>query len=108
MPSQELESLRERLVAMYDEARALGQHQVAYHALAAVLHAGESLHDIDTIDLVEKRAKEHAAWLNVNDPRHPMSAESASTRGNQSMFEQLAITAVAVRARIKAERLTRK
>ena len=39
---------------------------------------------------------------------HPLSTQSAATRGHQSIFEQLAAMCAAVRARIKAENLTRK
>ena len=103
-----LELVRDRLLALYEEARTMGEHQVAYHVLAGVLHAGESLQDLATIDEVERRARDHGAWLNTNAPRHPLSASSAAQRGHQSIFEQLANTAVAARARIRAEKLTQK
>jgi hypothetical protein len=108
MATDPLQSLRERTMSLHDEAIALRQYQVAYHMLAAVLHAGEALHDLQTMDLVESRAREHADWLSRNAPTHPLSAQSAASRGHQSVFEQLAVTAAAARARMKAENLTRR
>jgi hypothetical protein len=103
-----LEQLRDDLLKLHGEARALGEHEVAYHALAAVLHAGESLEDLGTIDEVEVIAREHGSWINLHQAKHSLSAQSAATRGHRSVFEQLAATAAAARARIKAEKLIRK
>lgn len=108
MPADPVATLRDRMLSMYDEARALGQHRVAYHALAAVLHACEALRDFQTIELVGRQALDHADWLNRNAPTHPLSAQSAGTRGHSSIFEQLAATAAAARTRLKAENLTRR
>jgi hypothetical protein len=94
------------LLKLHEQTREIGEHYVSYHALAAVLHAGESLRDLDTIEDVETRAREHGNWINRNDPKHPLSQESAAHRGHHSIFEQLAHTAAAARARIKAEALT--
>ena len=103
-----LEQLRDDLLKLHAEARALGEHEVAYHALAGVLHAGESLQDLDTIGEVEAKAREHGTWISEHDPKHSLSAQSAAMRGHHSIFEQLATTATAARARIKAEKLTHK
>jgi hypothetical protein len=100
--------LRDALLQTYRQARAIGEHQVAYHALAGVLHAAESLRQPDVLDQVAALAREHGKWIDQNDPRHLLSTHSASIRGNPSIFEQLAATCAAVRARLKAEDLIRK
>ena len=103
-----LAKVRDALLRLYGEARDIGEHQVAYHALAGVLHAAESLRQPDALDQVAALAREHSKWIDQNDPRHPISSQSASVRGHQSVFEQLAVTCAAVRVRLKAENLTRK
>ena len=106
--SDALTRVGEELLRLHAEARALGQHQVAYHALAAVLHAAEGLREQALLDRVETTAREYGASIDQDDPRHPLSSQSASTRGHTSIFQQLAATAAAVRVRLKAEALTRK
>ena len=108
MPDPTLQELRDRLLELHAQARALGYHEVAYHALAAAMHAGESSRDLASIDLVEQRSREHGQWLDSHDPQHPLSSPSAAQRGHHSLFQQLAATCAAVRARIKAELLTGK
>jgi hypothetical protein len=60
------------------------------------------------LEQVAALAREHGRWIDQNEPRHPLSAGSAATRGHQSIFEQLAATCAAVRARLKAEDRMRK
>ena len=105
---QQLARVRDELFRLYGEARNIGEHQVAYHALAAVVHAAESLRQSDVLDQVAALAREHGRSIGHNDPRHPLSAQSAAVRGHHSIFEQLAVTCAAVRTRLKAEDLTRK
>jgi hydroxyethylthiazole kinase-like sugar kinase family protein len=103
-----LSEVRDALLRLYGEARDIGEHQVAYHALAGALHAAESLRQPDVLDQVAALAREHRKRIDQDDPRHPLSSQSASIRGHQSIFEQLAITCAAVRVRLKAEDLVRK
>ena len=105
---QALSKVRDALLRLYGEARDIGEHQVAYHALAGLLHAAESLRQQDVLDQVATLARGHCKQIDQNDPQHPLSSQSASIRGHQSIFEQLATTCAAVRARLKAEDLTRK
>ena len=104
---QPLARLRDSLLRLYAEARDLGEHQVAYHALAGALHAAESLRQPDVLDQVAALARSRKR-IDQDDPRHPLSSQSASIRGHHSIFEHLAATCAAVRARLKAEDLTRK
>ena len=105
---QTLARVRDALLQLYGEARDIGEHQVAYHALAGVLHAGESLRQTDVLDQVATLAREHGKRIDQNEPGHPLSAQSAAIRGHLSIFEQLAAMCAAVRTRLKAEDLTRK
>jgi hypothetical protein len=108
MSPHELTGLRDALLRLHGEARAIGEHQVGYHALAAAMHAAESMRDPAALEGIAALAREHGRWIDQNDPKHPLSAESAAMRGHQSIFEQLATTCSAVRARVKAERLKQK
>ena len=108
MSDEPLITLRDRLLDLHREARALGEHQAAYHALAGALHAGQSLREVETCDAVEALAREYGQWIEVHEPKHPVSSQSASVRGHPGIFEQLATTAAAVRARLKSEARTRK
>jgi hypothetical protein len=108
MSTPELLKMREALLQVHAEARALGEHQVAYHALASALHAAESLRRIDLLEEVAEIARDHGRWIDENERGHALSRQSAASRGHQSVFEQLAATCAAVRARLKAENLRRK
>jgi hypothetical protein len=103
-----LSKVRDALLRLYGEARDMGEHQVAYHALAGVLHAAESLRQPEVLDQVAALSREHCKRIDQNEPQHPLSSQSASSRGHQSIFEQLAATCAAVRVRLKAEDLIRK
>ena len=103
-----VEELRDQLGTLCERAREAGEHQVAYHALAGVLHACESVRDMDGLERVEARAHEYSRWLGQSAPTHPLSPQSAALRGHHGLFEQLAATALAARTRIKAEKLTGK
>ena len=103
-----LESLRGIFLDLYATARDQGEHEIAYHALMAAEHAAQRLGDIPALQAIEQRAREHAGWLDAHDPQHRLSSFSASTRGHESLFEQLAQTAAAARARIHAERVREK
>jgi hypothetical protein len=108
MSRQQLSGLHQALLGLHGEARAIGQHQVGYHALAGAMHAAESMHDTGALEEIAALAREHAGWINQNDPKHPLSTESAAVRGHQSLFEQLAVMCAAVRARLRVEDLKRK
>jgi hypothetical protein len=108
MSRQKLEGLREALLRLHGEAQAIAEHHVAYHALAAAMHAAESMRDSEGLENIAALAREHAGWIDQNDAKHPLSTESAAMRGHHSLFEQLAAMCAAVRARLRAENLTRK
>ena len=98
-----LDALRASALDLSTAARDAGEYEVAYHALCALLHAGESLNDAATCTLVAQRASECRAWLDANAPAHKLSSESAQRRGHESIFKQLTVTAQAAQLRIHAD-----
>jgi hypothetical protein len=108
MAVQELTGLHDALLRLHAEARAIGEHHAGYHALAGAMHAAESMRDSAALESIAALAREHARWIDQNEPSHPLSTESAALRGHHGLFEQLAAMCAAVRARLRAENLTRK
>lgn len=96
--------LREVALDLYRAARAAGQHEVAYHALCAVLHAAEALGDDATCELVEREAKACRDAIDAQQPRHKLSSQSARLRGHESIFQQLAVMGESARLRLEADR----
>jgi hypothetical protein len=90
MNGSRLSELRDSLLALYECARALEAHEVAYHALCATLHAAEQLHDADTIALIGEEAQRHVDLL---------------TPDRRPAFHQLSTLVEAAKVRLKAERL---
>jgi hypothetical protein len=102
------EGLRASSLDLFEAACELREYQVAYHALAAVLHAAERLEDAATCERIERHANECREWIDANEPRHKLSSQSAQNRGHESVFRQLAVTAVAARLRIESDIMKRK
>jgi hypothetical protein len=101
--NQPLTALRASAFDLFNAARAARQHEVAYHALAAALHAAESLADRETCRLVEQCADECLQWIDTHAPRHRLSSQSAQSRGHESVFRQLGVTAQSARLRLESE-----
>jgi hypothetical protein len=104
----QLAALKDDLQALYERAFAARQHAIAYHALAALLHAAEGLRDAILIAEIEQHARRHLDWLDANDPRHIHASVSAAKRGHPGIFAQLAATAAAASARVRAEEVQRR
>jgi hypothetical protein len=98
-----LSALRGAAFELFNAARAAEQYEVAYHALAAALHAGENLADQETCRLVEQYATECRQWIDVHLPRHKLSSQSAQARGHDSIYRQLTITAQSTRLRLESD-----
>jgi hypothetical protein len=96
-------SLRESALSLFTAAQHQRAHEVAYHALCALLHAAELDGDIETARLVEQRANECRDWIDSHAPRHRLSTQSAQSRGHEGIFRQLAVTAESARLRISSE-----
>jgi hypothetical protein len=100
---QSVSDLRSAAFDLFNAARAADQYEVAYHALAAALHAGEALNDQETCRLVERYADECRQHIDLRAPAHRLSSRSAQARGHESIFRQLAVTAQSARLRLESE-----
>jgi hypothetical protein len=98
----QLEALLGQLLQIQRDARELGEHEVSFHALSAAAHAAERLGDQDALDRVAQLSRDQLAWLTATDPDHRLVA-GVATRNHQSVFEQLAVTAGAMRQRLHAD-----
>jgi hypothetical protein len=90
--------LNANLTAMSGE-----QYEVAYHALAAALHAAADARDCAQLAEVGDIAVTQLGWINRNAPGHRLSTGSAASRGNKSPFASLAAQSRSTRGRIRIE-----
>lgn len=95
------------ILALNRSAAAASQYEVAYHLLAAALHAAEIAGDTNRIETVVRLAAEQGAVVN-RQVAHPLAAVNAKARGNTPMYESLAATARARLTQIKSARLIAK
>ena len=100
---QSVSELRSAALELFKAARAADQYKVAYHALAAALHAGEALNDQETCRVIERYADECRKWLDTHVPEHKLSSRSAQAHGHEGIFRQLALTALSARLRIESD-----
>lgn len=91
-----LPEVYQRLLAINGEAHALASYQVAYHALAAALHAANDDHDEPGVLRVKKLAEEQIEWIDTHDSAHPVATASAAERGHASVYAMLAQQAKAM------------
>lgn len=103
----ELRRFLDQLLTLHGESSRLGEHEVAFHALAAAAHAAERLEDVDALEHVAQLSREELASIDAVLPQHRHSSRSASQRRHRSIFEQLAVTASTIRQRIRAEQVRR-
>ena len=99
-----LNGLRGAALELFTAAREGQHHQVAYHALCALLHAAEEMDDEATCQLVEQRANEYRDWIDAHAPDHKLSTRSAQSRGHESIFRSLGVTAESARLRIEVQK----
>ena len=98
-----LDRLRTDSLSLFEAAREAEQYEVAYHALAAALHAAEAQGALGVCDTVQRLANECREVVDANSTRHKLSSESAALRGHESIFKQLAVMAVSARLRMEAD-----
>lgn len=95
-------------IALFESARNAEEYEVAYHALAAALHAAEGLDDAAACAEIERLANECRLHIDHDEPAHKLSTSTAHQRGHESIFRQLALTAVSARLRIEADAVRQK
>lgn len=103
-PATGMRSLLHQLLNVHRSARELRAHEVSFHALSAAAHAAQELNDDQALTHVAELSRDELAWLGQNDPEHRLAA-GISTHNHQSVFEQLAVTATAMRQRIHSDRV---
>ena len=84
-----------RLLAMSRTAHARGQHAVAYHALAAAMHAADDAGDLDALAEVGREAAAQIAWIDRFEPEIRLSTSSARRHDHPGVYAMLGRQAAA-------------
>jgi hypothetical protein len=79
-----------RLLAESREAHAGGQHEVAYHALMAAMHAADDVADLRALEAVSLEAAAQLQHIDRHLPQHRLSTSSASRHVHPGVFTLLA------------------
>jgi hypothetical protein len=109
MPSPEsIPSLLRELLDLHAAAVALHAHDVEFHLLSAAAHAAEVVEDVDALQTVERLARDDLTWIDAHEPEYRHSTASSRTREHRSIFEQVAVMAAGMRARIDANHKLRR
>lgn len=64
-------------------------YAVAYHGLAAAMHAAYDLGDESRLNAVENVGQQQARWLDEHDPNNELSPRAAHNRGSTSLWTSL-------------------
>ena len=83
-------SLIERLVVLSREAHERGQHETAYHALTAAMHAADDAADVSALTLIGREAEAQIAAINRDAPGHRLSTRSAARHQHPGVYAMLA------------------
>ena len=75
------------------EAHARGQHAVAYHALAAAMHAADDESNREQLSAIEREAKRQIDWIDEHADQDRLSTRSASTHNHPGVYTLLVRTA---------------
>jgi hypothetical protein len=88
-PSRSSHEIYDQLMDINEEAFEQGYYEVAYHALAAALHSGLLLEEQGVLEELEQRTLEQRNWIDTYDSEHPLSSQSASSRGHVDVYTSL-------------------
>ncbi|HEU4700425.1 MAG TPA: hypothetical protein VFS40_14670 [Gemmatimonadales bacterium] len=100
--------------SLHERARAAGRLEVAYHALAAALHAAEDGADNERIEAVGVRARQEQERIDRELPGHWLATAVQAGREvhdgthHTPLYTMLARTAAAARARAAADSVVRR
>lgn len=104
MPAaQPPDKLYQALMQLHQDSFEEGRFEVAYHTLAAALHAAEEINNAELLTTIQSLATKRQAEIDRIWPEHKVSSASARRRGNHPLFTALAATTGAARGRITAE-----
>lgn len=81
--------LFDQLFAASRDAHANGQHEVAYHALIAAMHAAQDAKDVEGARAVAKEAQAQIEWIDRHAPGHRLSTESAARHNHPGVYVML-------------------
>lgn len=96
--------LYEAAMTLSQSAFATRHYAVAYHELAAALHAAADLGDDARLAEVEGVAEEQGAWLDDFEPEHLLSTRSATRRHSHNVWALLQREAQARRQMLEQRR----
>ena len=82
--------LFDQLFALSQEAHTLGQHEVAYHALTAAMHAAQDSQNVAGLRGVVKEAQRQIASIDANTPAQRLSTTSAGRHNHPGVYAMLA------------------
>ena len=92
------------IVSLNRSAADARQFEVAYHLLAAALHAAEVSGDKGQIEEVIQLARQQGSAVD-SAPNHPLSTVNARKRGNTPLYASLIAMARGKLERIDSQRL---
>ena len=81
--------LFEQLLAASRDAHARQQHEVAYHALTAAMHAADDAGDVSALAEVAREAEAQIAWIDRHAPTHRLSSNSARAHNHPGVYAML-------------------
>ena len=96
----------QQFLAISRDAHARASYEVAYHVLAAALHAANDDHDEAGVLRVKELAEAQIEWIDAHDPTHPLASASARERGHASVYAMLAQQANAMALMLRGRQLT--
>jgi hypothetical protein len=88
-PSRSSREMYDKLMDINKEAFGQGYYEVSYHVLAAALHCALLLEEQALLTALEQRASEQRDWIDSSASGHPLSSQSASLHGHQSVYTSL-------------------
>lgn len=99
-----LEHLFEQLLGLSRDAHAHGQHEAAYHALTAAMHAAQDTNDHAGLRVIVDEARAQIDWIDRYDPTHRLSTMSASRHNHPGVYALLARQAETIAGMIASRR----
>lgn len=88
-PSSTTPSLYERLLAISREAHECGQHEAAYHALTAAMHAADDDGNVGALAVVRREAESQIMAIDRDAPQHRLSTSSAARHQHPGVYAML-------------------
>lgn len=82
--------LSERLLALSREAHQRKQHEAAYHALTAAMHAADDAADSRALAEIAREVEAQIAWIDRHEPTHRLSTASARLHQHPGVYAMLA------------------